>query len=370
MAFVDEVRTRASRFKQRLEHLETEEATKSALILPFLEMLGYHIFDPTEVVPEFNAEITGKRGDKVDYALMLNGKPAVLIEAKKYGTRLEDAETSQLLRYFTATEARFGILTDGMTYQFFADLDQPNKMDTTPFLVFSMFNFTDAQVEGLERFHKDCFDQNAIVEAATGLKYTAEIKRVFDEEIDSPSQEMVNMIIRKVYPDGRISQLLRRQFQTLAPSAFSEAINERVDSILKNALGRQKVQEPSAGEAPAQAPQEEEQTPEFVSAELDALNIIKAIVRDVVDVRRVGLRPQAGYCSVLLDNNRRRNVCRLRLRTGSWRLSLDDGGSDDRIPLDDLDDLFGYADGLRANVLAVLSPGQPSAEPDTERDNP
>ncbi len=94
MDFVDEVRTRSGRFAERVKHWEsetpTEEATKTSLILPFIQMLGYDIFDPAEVVPEFTADIGIKRGEKVDYAIMQRGKPAILIECKRYGSNLAD----------------------------------------------------------------------------------------------------------------------------------------------------------------------------------------------------------------------------------------------------------------------------------------
>ncbi len=367
MDFIDEVRTRAGRFASRVEHLETEEATKSSLVMPFLQMLGYNIFDPTEVVPEFTADVGGRRGEKVDYALMREGKPAVLIEVKRYGTKLEGAETAQLFRYFTVTDAHFGILTDGIVYHFFSDLDQTNLMDKRPFFEFNMLDFSDAHVDQLKRFQKDSYDESEIVEAATGLKYTAEIRRVLSEEFAGPSQDLVNLIVRRVYPDARTANSVRRQFHALAPAAFTQFINDRIDIRLKYA---RQTEEREATPPANTAAQEEEQAPEFVPAELDALNVIKAIVRDVVDVRRVGLRSLATYCSVLLDDNRRRTVCRLRLRTDNWRLLLHDGGSEERIPLDDLDDLFSHASRLRASVAAVLSPGQPFAEPDTEQDAP
>ena len=195
MDFIDDVRTRSDRFAKRIEHLETEEATKSALVLPFIQMLGYEIFDPTEVVPEFTADVGTKKGEKVDYALIQDGKPAILIECKKYGSNLDEAEMSQLLRYFTVTAARFGILTDGIVYRFFSDLDQPNVMDTKPFFEFNILDFTDIQVTELKRFTKSAFAVREIVDAARELKYTTEIKRILAEELAAPSKEFVRFFL-------------------------------------------------------------------------------------------------------------------------------------------------------------------------------
>ena len=88
MDFIDDVRTTSKRYRSWLEHLNTEEATKTSLVMPFIQMLGYKIFDPTEVRPEYTADVGTKKGEKVDYALMLDGTPVVLIEAKRHEANL------------------------------------------------------------------------------------------------------------------------------------------------------------------------------------------------------------------------------------------------------------------------------------------
>ena len=233
--FIDEVRSRSTRFAQRLEHLETEEATKNSLVLPFLQLLGYNVFDPTEVVPEFTSDFGNRRGEKVDYALMQNGQPVILIEAKKYGAPLQVEQESQLFRYFTASSARFGILTDGIIYRFFSDLEEQRYMDRTPFLEFDMLNFTESQVERLKQFHKDNFDLTGTVEAALESKYTNEIQVVLAEEFANPSTELARMIARRVYGSGTPQRVLRR-FEALAKVAFAQFINDRINARLKSAL--------------------------------------------------------------------------------------------------------------------------------------
>ena len=100
------------------ENIQTEEATKMAFIAPFLNLLGYDVFNPSIVVPEFVADVGSKKGEKVDYAIMDNGKPLILIEAKSVHENL-DNHNNQLVRYFTVTDAKFGILTNGIEYRFF-----------------------------------------------------------------------------------------------------------------------------------------------------------------------------------------------------------------------------------------------------------
>ena len=250
MDFIDDVRTRSRRFEARLEHLDTEEATKTSLVMPFIQMLGYSIFDPTEVVPEYTADFGNKKGEKVDYALMQNGKPVVLIEAKKHGSSLRVEQESQLFRYFSATAARFGILTDGIVYRFYSDLDEPREMDKRPFFEFNMLEFTDLQVEQLKQFHKDNFDPAETVEAARELKYTNEIKRTLSEEMRNPCDDFVRFILNRIeYPGLKTKQLIK-QFTPLVQQAFAQFVKDLIDARLKSALdrGNEPTEEPAVEE--------------------------------------------------------------------------------------------------------------------------
>ena len=238
MDFIDDVRTRSGRFATRIDHLTTEEATKTALVQPFIQMLGYEIFDPLEVIPEFTADVGLKKGERVDYALVLDGKPIILIEVKKYGSNLEEAHRSQLLRYFHGTEARFGILTDGIVYRFFTDLVETNKMDERPFFEFNMLDFTDAQVAELKRFTKSVFRVGEVLEAAKDLKYLADIKRVLAEEMVAPSPDFVGCIRRRVF-DKPPSAKVKRQFDLRVRQAFGQFINDRINERLQSALAHE-----------------------------------------------------------------------------------------------------------------------------------
>lgn len=240
MDFIDEVKTRSTRFAKRVEHLRqeegvTEESTKTSLILPFIQMLGYDIFNPAEVIPEFTADVGTKRGEKVDYALIQDGAPTILIEAKKLDSNLSSNEMSQLLRYFGVTETRVGILTDGLHYKFFSDLDQQNVMDTRPFFEFHMLNFTQQQVRELKRFTRADFDPSLIIGVARELKYTNDIKHAFDQELSKTSDDFVTYVMRRVYT-GRQSAAARRMFKELTLTAFNQFIHSKINDRLQIAL--------------------------------------------------------------------------------------------------------------------------------------
>ena len=351
MDFIDEVKTRSGRFENRLQHtIETEEATKTSFILPFIQMLGYDIFDPSEVVPEFTADHGTKRGEKVDYALLLDDKPVILIEAKRYGSNLDDEEVSQLFRYFTVTETRFGILTDGIAYRFFSDLEQPNTMDQTPFFEFNMLEFSEQQVLDLERFTRDSFQLSETTDAARQLKYMSELKRVISRQMADPSDDLVRLLVKPFYP-GRFTPSVRDTFVSLVRDAFTQHINDSVDSRLNAALVR--VEEQKRESQVKQQPEPEETEPEFTDAEIEACQIVKAILSEVVDVERVSLRRYARHSSVLLDNSRTKVVCELRLRNGQSSVRVGKNGSP--VDVGNLNEIYDHADGLRDVLDGLLA---------------
>ncbi|OAN50866.1 type I restriction endonuclease [Magnetospirillum moscoviense] len=170
MDFSDKIAALAQRIAKQKDAIETEEATKTAFIMPFLRDLGYDVFDPHVVMPEFTADVGVKKGEKVDYAIKLDGKVVMLVECKPCKGALSTQHMSQLYRYFSVTEARFGILTNGIVYWFFTDLAEPNKMDAKPFFEFDMLNYRPAQVEELKKFATGNFDVATILETASILE--------------------------------------------------------------------------------------------------------------------------------------------------------------------------------------------------------
>ncbi len=227
MRFIDEVKAHSKKCVERIGHLDSEEATKNSLVLPFIKMLGYDYHDPTEVIPEYTADVGLKRGEKVDYALICSGKPAILVECKAYGSTLNTGSVSQLLRYFTTTDTRFGVLTDGITYWFFSDLDQRYKMDSKPFFEFNMLQFTESQVEELKQFTKSKFGEAKIVERAYRLKYIKEIKNRLAQERIDPTDDFVRFIMKPIYA-GSLTKKVVEELHPVMRDAFGEFVNEQV----------------------------------------------------------------------------------------------------------------------------------------------
>ena len=212
MDFIDKIRELAAGVPKHLEYCTTEEATKNALVMPFINALGYNVFNPREVVPEFTADFGTKRGEKVDYAVFQEGQPIMLFECKWSGSDLNKEHASQLYRYFSVvSQARFGVLTNGVEYRFFSDLESPNRMDDKPFFTFNMLDFQNRQVEELKKFTKSVFDLDEILTTASELKYTDAIRKILADEFEEPSEDFVVFVARQVY-SGRMTQAAKDQF--------------------------------------------------------------------------------------------------------------------------------------------------------------
>lgn len=236
MDLIDQLRTLASRIANTKSLIQTEEATKNAMVMPFIQLLGYNVFDPTEVTPELVADIGTKKGEKVDYAILRDGKPIMLFECKRSGADLNINHASQLFRYFHVTCARFGVLTNGLAYRFFTDLEHPNKMDETPFFEFNILEFKDRDVDELKKFAKTAFDVETILTTANDLKYTRAIQGKFAEWTVNPPEDFVRLLSADLLAGKRFTPTTREQFTQLTKRAFDQFLNERINGRLKGAM--------------------------------------------------------------------------------------------------------------------------------------
>lgn len=353
MDFMDQIAAIAARIPKQIDRLETEEATKTALVMPFLAALGYNVFDPFEVVPEFSADVGTKKGEKVDYAICKDGVPILLIECKKAGATLDGQPPSQLFRYFACTEARIGVLTNGVVYRFFTDLEKPNTMDDRPFLEINLLAYTEPALRELRRFCKGHFDLDRALEAAGELKYTRAIKNVLARDLQSPSEALVRYYVSEVY-QGRFTAAVKEQFTDITRRAMQQFFNDLINERLQTALG---TTTPAAPEAALDEEDDKGQDGIVTTQEeIDACLIVKAILRDVVDVSRVVMRDRKSYCGILLDDNNRKPLCRLHFNTAHKAVSLfDEQRKERRVSIDTLDDIYIYAEDIRDTARRYLA---------------
>ncbi len=353
MDFADELRQFARKIETLSPHIKTEEAAKTSLVLPFIQLLGYDIFDPTEVVPEFTADVGTKKGEKVDYAIMRGGQPAILIEAKDIDDPLASHE-SQLFRYFTTTPAKFAILTNGIRYRFYSDLEEPNKMDTVPFLEIDLLNLKEPLVAELKKFHKESFDSETLFSTAVNLKYVTQVQAIISRELNEPSPDFCRFFLKEIQAGKMIRQSLVERFQPLIKKALSQFITETLNDRLKSALTGTSAPEPTPSvqtEQASPAAQESEERDQIVTTaeELEGFFIVKSLLRGIVSPKRITYRDNIRYLTVFLDGSDRKWICRLYFNGPKRYLAVaTEDKSENRIPLSDVEDIFKYEAELTA----------------------
>lgn len=354
MDFTDEIKSFAKSIPDLSSKISTEEGTKNALIMPFIRLLGYDVFNPNEVNPEYIADVGTKKGEKVDYAIMRDNVPILLIECKPVSSDLSKEHASQLFRYFTVTPARVGILTNGIIYQFFTDLDSPNKMDEKPFLEINMLEIKDPLIEELKKFTKQSFNVDELDSYASQLKYTREIINILNSEFNSPSEEFVKFFAVKVY-QGRLTHQAKDKFTIFTKNALSQFLIEKIQERFKSAMEseeRKKIS-PDSEEINTASFEEEVIT---TDEEIHAYNIVKAILHEIVNPNRISIRDAKSYCPILFDNNNRKPICRFNFNTRQKTVSVFDNDEKDgiKIPINDLNEIFNLSPHFKNIVHEYL----------------
>lgn len=327
------------------DRIETEESTKHAFVLPFINILGYDTFNPIEVVPEFTADLGLKKGEKVDYAIFQDGEPILIIECKNWKDNLS-VHGSQLFRYFHVTKTRFAVLTNGITYQFFTDLDEKNKMDLKPFLEFDITNLKENSINEITKFHKSSFNVNNIVTNASSLKYIKEIRKQINDELTNPSAEFVKLFANKVY-SGRLTEKVMDEFKDLVNKGFNQFVNDKINDRLNAALTKEATNQQEDNIETV----EDESKVSTSEEEMEGYRIIVAILRRKLPVNRIVHRDTQSYFGILLDDNNRKPLCRLHLNGSKKYLGLfDNNKTENRQLIESLDDIYQFEKELLATV--------------------
>lgn len=357
MDFEENLQALANKIEQQKALIETEEATKTAFVLPFIQsVLGYDVFNPAEVIPEFTADVGIKRGEKVDYAISKGGSIQILIECKKIGDELNINHASQLYRYFGVTTAKIAVLTNGQIYKFYTDLESQNRMDDKPFLVLDLCDIDEHAIPELKKLTKPAFDVDSIVNAAGELKYVGQIRRIIAQQLKEPDDEFIRFFIAKVY-EGPITQRVREQFTPLTIKAIKQYLNDQINERLKNAISPRVTNTLESEALPDEDKNQENQEDDdgiiTTVEEIEGFNIVKAIVRESVEVSRIIARDTKSYFGILLDDNNRKPICRLHFNRSQKYIGIfDDSKKETRHPIDALDDIFNFSEELKRTATS------------------
>lgn len=351
MDFKDLVKQHGERVAKLKEQIQTEEATKNAFIMPFIQLLGYDVFNPFEVVPEHNCDIGTKKGEKIDYAIMKDNNPILLIECKHWKQELK-LHDNQLLRYYGVSTAKFGLLTNGILYRFYTDLESTNIMDNTPFLEIDITDVHESQIEELKKFHKSYFDETTIINTASDLKYTNDFKRIIISEMNSPSEALVRLFSKQVCPKQITSKMIE-YFTPIVKKSFNHVINDKINDRLKSALktgdddteasGLQQL--PISETVPTIDDKRQVVTTEI---EMEGFYIVKSIIREAIEPDRISYKDTIDYFRIIVDGSIYKSICRLWFNGKQKYMTVNHGDVKQKYLIDSLDDIYKYKDVLLA----------------------
>ena len=343
MEFIDTIKQLSQRIATLKDSIQTEEATKTSFVMPFFQALGYDIFNPMEFCPEYTADVGIKKGEKVDYAIIINNEPIILIECKSCSESL-DKHGSQLFRYFSTSSAKFGILTNGIVYRFYTDLDEANKMDLVPFLEINMLDLKENLVNELKKFSKQIFDKDKILSTASDLKYSNLIKEYLKKLLDDPTDDYVRFILNEVY-DGLKSQKVIDKFKPIVKKSCNTFINDIVNQKISSALT------PDDSDNIAEVAEETPNIPESkiitTEEEIESFYIIRGMLVEITNINDIVYRDTESYFSILYKDNNRKPICRLNLDTKKKQILIPDENKNfTRYYLESLNDLYAYKDKI------------------------
>lgn len=372
MGFAEDLRSLSIRVPGILDYTQNEAHTRSALVNPFLQALGYNTSDLREVVPEFGANVNAPgvtQNKKVDYAILQDGKPQILVEVKHHRTRLDSGYASLAAYFAAAAGTEVGILTNGVVYRVYTDIERENLLDRRPFLTINMAQLSEESLADLAFLTRDGFDVDRLKERAQDLRYIKGIKSLLKEQYDSPSDDFVKFFFRELCPHNSFVGNLKQAFvETYVPTALQEFLREEIDALFDEVREMREIAslpEPSTPETETavDTAREEESSIETTEEEWQGYAIIKSLLNGKVDLDRVAIRDCISYCGILLDNNNSKPLCRLHFNTRNKRISLfDREGStaadrEDKIEIGSINDLYQYGDRLAA-TLAAYDAGQ------------
>lgn len=342
MDFIEKLRQFSDRIESIKDTIQTEEATKTSIIMPFFAMLGYDVFNPHEFMPEYTADVGIKKGEKVDYAILFDNTPTILIEAKSINENL-NKHGSQLFRYFGTSKAKFAILTNGVVYKFFTDLDDINKMDEKPFLEINMLDIKEYQIIELKKFAKDNFNIEEIFNVASDLKYSNEFKSIISSEMASPSDDFIKFFLNRAY-DGRQTQTIIDKFKPVLRKSLNSFVNELMSDKIKIAFDNTPNTDTQVQTSNTDEIIENKiiTTPE----ELEAYFIVKQLVSSTVSISDVKYKDNERYMAIYYSKTNNW-ICRLHFNSAKKYIVIpDENKKPIRFDIDNIYDINNFSNDI------------------------
>ena len=357
MDFKDEILALGQKSKNYSKQLlgATEEATKTALIIPFIQILGYDTSNPFEVVPEFGAELGSYKDQRVDYGIVKDSKPIIIIECKKYGEPLDAKKSAQLLAYFQGASVKVAVLTDGRFYQFYSDLDTPNKMDSSPYMVLDIEKLDETLIPELAKLRKENFDIEKAVSSAEELKYNRTFKKIMADQLVNPEEDFVRFFMKKASDRSLTKKVLEKYTQVLK-KALAQFVQDRVNDRLAMAQQLDDSSEdngadPDDNNAEAAAGNE----PRIVTTEeeLQGYYIVKGLIGAEFGIENILYKDYQGFFTVFYQKVSHK-ICKFYFNKEPYAVEIFDTSDPQKIKIDKLEDLYALADRLKAATRAYV----------------
>lgn len=309
----------------------TEEATKNAFVLPMLLALGYDVYNPAEVIPEMDCDIANK-GDKVDYAINIDGKPTFILECKQCSKNL-DTFMFQLSKYYVASRARIAILTNGIQYRFYSDFDRTNLMDPKPFFIFDLGHYTDEDVELLGKFSKSAYIENEVLYFFKNRLIVNKVKSFIEEQVANPQSSLVDYVS-----------------YCIGDNVSADQLKEAIQIYLKSYI------ESGTEISDTNITEEEQQTLILKGEEYKVYLAVKDILSEYVDEDEIKYTAFKSYFTVNKWGSVWRWIVRFKRNSKGMSICfpLDDYARNEWVKIESVDDLYNMKERIK-NSLKMAS---------------
>lgn len=342
MDFTEELKLFSNRIMRIKDKIQTEEAVKTSIILPFFKLLGYDIFNPEEFIPEYTTDVGIKKGEKIDYVIMNELSPVFLIEVKNCPDKNLKRHTSQLFRYFAVSKARYGMLTNGFNFIFYTDLDEKNIMDTESFFQFNILDLNDKDIIEISKYTKTNFNVDDIHESASELRYLNKIKQLIISQSRKPSDAFVNYILGEMHI-GRKTKSLVDIFREYTKLSLKTLIIDNKKSV-NNDTNRdgENIENQLA----------------MTPIEIESFYIIKSILRKIINPEIITFINNESQFTVILENNLEKWVCKISIKNKGISLPYGNEVGEIHYDFESIDDLYELDDKIIdiARKLIITTP--------------
>ena len=367
MDFLERIKELWKRIADQRGIVQTEEAAKTSFVMPFLQTLGYDVFNAAEVIPEFIADWAAKKGEKVDYMIKVANQTVMLIECKQVNDALDASKESQLANYFHhVQECNIGVLTNGIVYKFYTDLNAENIMDTEPFFVFDFGTLKDGHISKLEMFSKANITKTDVINSdIIKIRNYAAAVEVLRREFANPSEDLVKYVIKQMPFIKRANEAVVEEFREHIKKAVVQFEQDFFDAQI--ARLKETTQPPTQDQQTKAAEIVTEKSAiQTTVEEMQALSIVRSLLYKTVPSEKIVLKDSENYCDISYATVGSPRIVRLHFSDPSHLFISFPGNPDlvtlGKIEIKSIEKLNEHGDKITSTVTKILSAREQAKE--------